>query len=41
MTWRIEYAAGVKQRIVDYRKTDPQGVDLIFDAINALRAEPS
>jgi mRNA interferase RelE/StbE len=40
VTYRIEYARGVKQRIIDYRKTDPNGVDQSFDAINALARAP-
>jgi mRNA interferase RelE/StbE len=38
--YRIEWRSAAKQKIVEFRKSDPEGVDQIFDAVNMLAHDP-
>ncbi len=40
MIYRVDWLPEAKSRVVEYRKSDPEGVDLVFDAVNALARDP-
>ncbi|MEE1942889.1 hypothetical protein V1L54_26360 [Streptomyces sp. TRM 70361] len=40
MSYRAEWRTPAKNRLIGFRKTDPDGVDQVFDAINALMSDP-
>lgn len=40
MTYRIAWHPSAKSKIIEFRKTDPEGVDQVFDAALALAREP-
>jgi mRNA interferase RelE/StbE len=38
--YRVEWRPSAKQKIIEFRKSDPEGADQIFDAVNALARNP-
>lgn len=40
MTYRVEWRTPAKAKLIELRKSDPDGVDQVFDAVNALARDP-
>lgn len=40
MSYRIEWLPAAKRALIDFRKSDPEGVDQVFDAVNMLARDP-